>query len=95
VLRDFFDPLAHAFIDALHAALPGAARAQVAWGYQFALGALLHHLTDSRVERLSLGESQAGDPAAARLLVDFIAGGLRAALPPAAALPIAADAAHT
>jgi len=95
VLRDFFDPLAHAFIDALHAALPGATRAQVAWGYQFALGALLHHLTDSRVERLSLGESQAGDPAAARLLVDFIAGGLRAALPPAAALPIAADAAHT
>ena len=95
VLRDFFDPLAHAFIDALQAALPHAARAQVAWGYQFALGALLHHLTDTRVARLSLGESQPGDPAAAGLLVDFIAGGLRAALPVTPAAPDPAPAPAT
>ncbi|RYY70543.1 MAG: TetR family transcriptional regulator, partial [Comamonadaceae bacterium] len=44
VLRHYFDPLATAFIDALQQALPHASRAQVAWGYQFALGALLHHL---------------------------------------------------
>ena len=92
VLRDYFDPLAHAFIDALRQALPHAVRAQVAWGYQFALGALLHHLADTRVARLSLGENQPGDPVAARLLVDFIAGGLRAALPapPAAPVPLTA-----
>ena len=81
VLRGYFDPLAHAFIDALHVALPHATRGRVAWGYQFALGALLHHLTDSRVERLSLGENRSNDPAAATLLVDFIVGGLRAVLP--------------
>jgi AcrR family transcriptional regulator len=81
VLRDFFDPMAHRFIDALHAALPHAARADVAWGYQFALGALLHHLVDDRVARLSLDVNQPGDPAASERLVRFIVGGLRAALP--------------
>jgi len=32
VLREFFDPLAQAFIDAIAAALPRATRAQAAWG---------------------------------------------------------------
>jgi AcrR family transcriptional regulator len=81
VLRDFFDPMAHRFIDALHHALPHSTRADVAWGYQFALGALLHHLVDDRVERLSLNVNRASDPAAAQRLVRFIVGGLRAALP--------------
>ena len=82
VLRAYFDPMAHAFIDALQEALPHATRGQVAWCYQFGLGALLHHLSDDRVTRLSLGESQPGDPEAAQLLVTFIVGGIRAALPP-------------
>lgn len=81
VLRAYFDPMAHAFIDALQEALPHATRGQVAWCYQFALGALLHHLSDTRVERLSLGESRVGDPEASPLLVTFITGGIRAALP--------------
>lgn len=81
VLRGYFDPLAEAFIDALQVALPHATRGQVAWGYQFALGALLHHLNDARVERLSRGENRRSDPAAAPMLVSFIVGGLRAALP--------------
>ena len=81
VLHDFFDPLAHAFIDALNLALPHATRGQVAWAYQFALGALLHHISDDRVTRLSKGQSTPGDPAAAALLARFIVGGLRAALP--------------
>ena len=91
VLRGYFDPLAEAYIDALHVALPHATRSQVAWGYQFALGALLHHLTDSRIERLSRGENTRADPAVAPMLVNFIAGGLRAALPkPKAAAKAAA-----
>jgi AcrR family transcriptional regulator len=81
VLRGYFDPLAEAYIDALHVALPHATRSQVAWGYQFALGALLHHLNDSRIERLSRGENTRADPAVAPMLVNFIVGGLRAALP--------------
>ena len=80
VMRTYFDPLAMAFIDALNLALPQATRAQVAWVYQFALGALLHHISDTRVERLSKGESKQGDPAAAVLLAHFIVGGIRAAL---------------
>ena len=83
VLRTYFDPMAHAFIDALHQRLPHATRAQVAWSYQFALGALLHHLSDTRIERLSRGECDPRDPAGGRMLVDFIVGGIRAALPPA------------
>ena len=80
VLRDFFDPLAHAYIDALHAARPHAARARVAWAYQFALGALLHHLSDTRVERLSRGANRPNDPAAAAWLIAFITAGIDAAL---------------
>jgi len=81
VLRSYFDPLAEAYIDALHLALPHATRSQAAWGYQFALGALLHHLNDSRIERLTRGENRRADPAVAPMLVNFIVGGLRAALP--------------
>ena len=80
VLRAYFDPMAHAFIDALHQALPTATRGQVAWVYQFALGALLHHLSDDRIQRLSLGENTPGDPAAGDMLVGFIVGGMRSAL---------------
>jgi AcrR family transcriptional regulator len=82
VLRKHFDPMAHAFIDALHATLPWASRGEVAWVYQFALGALLNYLSDTRVERLSRGENRAADVAAAPRLLDFIVGGMRAALPP-------------
>ncbi|MDO8771654.1 MAG: TetR/AcrR family transcriptional regulator, partial [Burkholderiaceae bacterium] len=90
VLRAYFDPLAHAFIDALNVALPHATRGQIAWCYQFALGALLHHISDNRVERLSNGECVACDPAAAGLLIQFIVGGLRAALP----VPLTAPSGH-
>jgi AcrR family transcriptional regulator len=81
VLRTWFDPLAHAFIDALHELLPHASRGRAAWCYQFMLGALLHHMSDNRIERLSRGEVRGRDDAARQLLIDFIVGGLRAALP--------------
>ena len=83
--REFFDPLAHAFIDALMATAPQASRGDVAWCYQFMLGALLHFLSDTRVERLSRGENRAADPAAKAKLLRFIEGGFRAVLgdPPA------------
>ena len=80
VLRDFFDPLAHAFIDALHTMRPQATRAQTAWAYQFALGALLHHTSDRRVQRLSRGANPPNDAAAAPLLIRFITAGIDAAL---------------
>jgi hypothetical protein len=81
VLVEFFDPLAHRFIDALHATRPGFDRTLVAWAYQFALGALLHHISDHRMPTLSHGHAQAHDPAAGELLVDFITAGIAALLP--------------
>ena len=80
VLADFFDPMAHAFIAALQAACPGSTRAQTAWAYQFTMGALLHHLIDHRVERLSLGANTPNDPQAAPMLTDFITAGIAALL---------------
>jgi AcrR family transcriptional regulator len=82
VLADFFDPMAHAFIDALHGACPGSTRPQAAWAYQFALGALIHHISDHRVMRLSLGGNAPNDPKAGALLVDFICAGIGAVLRP-------------
>ena len=85
VIREFFDPLANAFIDGLHGILSkefaGCTRGQIAWCYQFLLGSLLHHITDVRVERLSGGQSKANAPQAQAMLVEFIVGGIRAALP--------------
>ena len=81
VLKDFFDPMAHAFIDVLHETVredaPQITRATMAWCYQFALGALLHHISDVRVDRLSGGVNRPNDPAAQALLVDFIVHGIR------------------
>ena len=81
ILRGTFDPLARAFIDALAVVFPHASRAELASVYQFALGALLHHILDHRIERLSDGQARAADPAAAEWLVRFIVGGIGAALP--------------
>lgn len=78
VLSDYFDPMAHAFIDALQEACPGSDRAQIAWAYQFALGALIHHMSDQRVERLSQGANQPCDPAALPQLVAFVTAGIAA-----------------
>lgn len=84
IIREFFDPMATAFIDAFHRTLaaeyPGISHAQVAWCYQFALGALLHHISDARIERLSKGKNRPSDPAAMPLLVSFIANGMRGAV---------------
>jgi AcrR family transcriptional regulator len=85
--HEFFDPMAHAFIDALQRLFPRRSRADVAWGYQFMLGAVLHFLSDVRIERLSLGTAKAADPARKDMLQAFVAAGLRGALGAAPATP--------
>lgn len=100
VIHDLFDPLAHAFIDALTSTQPQSSRATMAWCYQFSLGALLHHVTDTRVERLSLGVNRRDDFATSQpLLVKFIVSGIRgvcgSAPAPAAAKASGAKAAVT
>lgn len=54
------------------------------------MGALLHHLSDVRIERLLHGQNKPADPAAATLLAQFIEGGLRAVLT-AKARPLSAS----
>lgn len=78
--REFFDPMAHAFIDALQQAYPQRTRGQVAWCYQFMLGSVLHFLSDVRVERLSRGENRPSDPAAKGTLMRFAVAGFRGVL---------------
>ncbi|MEO8024360.1 TetR/AcrR family transcriptional regulator [Polaromonas sp.] len=84
IIREFFDPMARAFIEAFHTTLaaefPATTQAQVVWCYQFALGALLHHIGDRRVHRLSQGENRPNDPAVMPQLVAFIAHGMRGAM---------------
>ena len=81
VMTEFFDPLAHKFIDAILAARPGHDRARAAWAYQFSLGALLHHITDHRAPTLSRGQNAVCAPEAASLLIDFITAGILAVMP--------------
>jgi AcrR family transcriptional regulator len=80
IIAELYDPLAHAFIDALTEAMPGVRRGTVAWCYQFALAALLSSVTDTRVERLSRGENRVRDVATAGpLLIRFLVEGFRGA----------------
>lgn len=91
VLRDYFDPMANAFIEVLQDTLrqdtPGIERSTVAWCYQFALGTLLHHISDTRVYRLSGGVNQPNDPQARPLLVNFIVHGIRGVVAHTASSP--------
>jgi AcrR family transcriptional regulator len=83
IIREFFDPMARAFIDAFHATLavefPKVTHAQVCWCYQFALGSLVHHISDTRVQRLSQDKNRPCDPAVTPQLVAFITAGMRGA----------------
>lgn len=81
VLESTFDPMAHAFIDALHQLRSHWPRSRCAWAYQFATGALVLHMIDIRVQRLSFAANEPNDPSAAPLLIDFITNGIEAVIP--------------
>ena len=59
-------------------ALPGRSRETMVRGYEYALGALLMHVADRRVERLSEGRAQSGDPSMCAFFVQMIAALFRA-----------------
>ena len=66
IIAETFDETSHAFIDAVHRELPELPRATIVWRSQFLLGALYYALiTQDRVTRLSRGEADGGDHAAA------------------------------
>ena len=69
-IREYFDPITAEYIDAIRDALlpelPTITQAQAAWCFQFALGSLLHYLSDQRIVRLSKDVNVAADPALRR-----------------------------
>src|SRR3954447_26940655 len=78
MLRRYYDPLAEVFIETMMRALPGCDRVTIIWGYEYAIGALMMHLADRRVERLSAGHAVSGDLTRLDDLVSFIASGFHA-----------------
>jgi AcrR family transcriptional regulator len=66
IIAQTFDDTSHAFIDAICESLPHVPRTEVVWRSHFLLGALYYTLvTPERVSRLSRGEADGGDAAAA------------------------------
>jgi AcrR family transcriptional regulator len=54
IVKEFLDPIAREFLDAMERALPGRPRAEVHWAYYFFIGALLLALANpGRMRRLS------------------------------------------
>jgi len=66
IIAQTFDDTSHAFIDAIHESLPHVPRTEIVWRCHFLLGGLYYSLvTPERVSRLSRGEADGGDAAAA------------------------------
>ena len=66
IIAQTFDDTSHAFIDAICESLPHIPRTEIVWRSHFLLGALYYTLvTPERVARLSRGEADGSDAAAA------------------------------
>ena len=83
-IREFFDPLAREFINAMHEALAAEFPAQR--GRKLPGAISLHSarcctiLSDQRIERLSDGANVPADPSVATQLSAFITAGIRGAM---------------
>jgi AcrR family transcriptional regulator len=86
ILRDMFDPIALAVIDALQSALPDRPREDIWWSYNFMLASLVFVMAENaRLERLSEGVCRVSDENAAALhMIAFLTAGLRHGSPPRA-----------
>ena len=82
-IREMFDPVARAVVEALASALPGRSEQEVWWAYQFMLGAMVYVMGDAgRIERLSAGLCRPDDEeSAVRHMVAFLTAGLRHGAP--------------
>ncbi|GHF42929.1 TetR/AcrR family transcriptional regulator [Seohaeicola zhoushanensis] len=82
MVAEHYDPTARRFIAALQTACPEASAQVLAWGYSFAIGALVATVARSdRPERLAGASGPAPDvEAVVARLVRFASGGLRAAI---------------
>lgn len=75
LVREHYDAVAGAFIEALSAARPKASRAAIAWAYNLAIGTLVTALGSSdRAERFA----GRGNPDVLNTLITYIEGGMAA-----------------
>ena len=84
-IRDLFDPIALKVMKAMSSALPDRSEREIAWAYQFMLGAMVFVMADTgRIERLSQGLCRPDDEASAvSHMVQFLTAGLRHGTAPA------------
>jgi AcrR family transcriptional regulator len=77
-VKRFYDPIAFAILLALTRLLPNRSSTDLAWGYEWALGAFLMHLANDRVESVSRGRVASADVGSKiENLIRFICAGLR------------------
>jgi len=83
IIRDLFDPVARKLLAALASALPGRSPEEIAWAYQFMLGAMVYVMSDAgRIARLSKGRCHPDDEEAAGAhMVAFLTAGIRFGAP--------------
>ena len=83
IIRDLFDPVARKLLAALASALPGRSVQDIAWAYQFMLGAMVYVMSDGgRIARLSEGHCHPDDEEAAGAhMVAFLTAGIRYGTP--------------
>jgi AcrR family transcriptional regulator len=78
----FFDPIAFAVLRSLTKLLPDREPADLAWGYEWALGGFLMHLGNDRIESVSQGRAVVGDIGRqTEALIRFVCAGLRSIAP--------------
>ncbi|MFG0228795.1 TetR/AcrR family transcriptional regulator [Achromobacter sp. 413638] len=81
IVAEYFDPFAVEFVHAIRTVLPRQDPDYAHWAYLYAVGALVMSVFDRRIERISEGQTHAGDlKNKAEYLVRFIVAGMRAGL---------------
>ncbi len=80
IMTRYFDPVVHAFIDALRASMPGCDERDLYWSYHFLSGALtLTFAETGRIDNLSQGLCRSSDlDSVHERLVPYVAAGFRA-----------------
>ncbi len=77
-VRRFYDPIAFSVLRALKRLLPNRDPVDLAWGYEWALGAFLMHLGSDRIESISQGQANTGDIGGkTNTLIGFVCAGLQ------------------
>jgi AcrR family transcriptional regulator len=97
IIRDLFDPVARKLLAALASALPGRSVQDIAWAYQFMLGAMVYVMSDAgRIARLSNGHCHPDDEdAAGAHMVAFLTAGIRSGTPVRLSAPGGSDGERT